>query len=140
MGEQHQRPMWNAAVWVLIVVSIGVALGAVVALTVRVPAGPPMPPPPPAAVAQLAVLLSVVCLALLTALVVVYVRNYRVTRAPYVLGVLVFLAALLFETALNSPLAFAAFGLGPGSLGRFLVASELVMAVALSIFLYLTLQ
>jgi hypothetical protein len=145
VNEHTARRTWSAAVWVLIVLAIGVVLGAGLALTVHVPQnpgppGPPGPAPPPVAIAQSGVLLSVVSLVLLSALIVVYGRNYRTTGAPYVLGLLLFLVVLFFETALNSPLLFTAFGRGPGNLGPFLAVSELLMSAALSIFLYLSLQ
>jgi hypothetical protein len=145
MEEKGSGRTWSAANWVLIVVVIGLALGTALALTVHVPqasppAGPPGAPPPPTAVTQANVLLSTLCLVLLASLLAVYVRSYLATRAPYVLGLVIFLVALFFETALNSPLLFTAFGLGPGSLGRFLALSDLVLSGALSIFLYLSLQ
>jgi len=145
MSEETGAPSWNAAVWVLMVLAIGLLLGVGLALTVHVPqnGAPPGPPgssPPPVAVTQTSVLLSTVCLVLLTALIVVYGRNYWATRAPYVLGLTVFLVVLFFTTLVNSPLLFTAFGIGPGNLGRFLALSEFLLAAALSLFLYLSLQ
>jgi hypothetical protein len=145
MSEQAKARPWNAAVWVLVVLAIGLVIGVGLALTVHVPQnpgppGPPGPAPPPIAVTQTSVVLSTVCLVLLGALVVVYGRIFRATRAPYVLGLLVFLVVLLFTTAVNSPLLFTAFGIGPGNLGRFLALGELLLGAALSIFLYLSLQ
>jgi hypothetical protein len=142
----------NAAIWVLIVLVVGVAAGIGLALTVHVPSAPsprPVPPGAPApltppapstAVTQEYVVLSTVCLALLIALLVVYARTYRATRAPYVLGLVFFLLALAIATVLDSPLLYTAFGLGPGNLGPFLALGELLLAAALSVFLYLSLQ
>jgi hypothetical protein len=70
----------------------------------------------------------------------VYARNYWATRAAYTLGLTVFLAVLFVESAVNSPLLMGAFGLAPGFLGRFLTIGGLLMSIALSIFLYLSLQ
>ncbi len=145
MDEKKKGSPWNAAIWVLIVEGIGLAVGAALAVAVHVPPnagppGPPSPPPPPVAVTQVNVLFSTLALVLLIALVGVYTRIYRTTRAPYVLGLLVVLGALFCETLLNSPLLFAAFGLGPGNLGRFLALSDLLLSAGLSIFLYLSLQ
>ncbi len=145
MSEVPTRPTWSAARWLLIVLVVGLLFGAGLALTVHVPAnpgppGPPGPTPPPASVAQSSVLLSTLSLVLLAALIIVYGRSYQATRAPYVLGLLLFLVVLLFETAINSPLVFTAFGCGPGNLGPFLVVSELLMSAAHSIFLYLSHQ
>lgn len=145
MEEKKKGSSWNAAIWVLVVVAIGLALGGGLALSVHVPpnAGPPGPPapqPPPLAVTQANVLFSTLGMVLLAALLVVYGRIYRTTRAPYVLGLLVVLGALFCGTLLNSPLLFTAFGLGPGNLGRFLALSDLLLSAGLSIFLYLSLQ
>ncbi len=144
MEAESKGKSWNAAVWVLVVLGIGLAAGAVLAFTLHVPPntgpGHPGPPPPPANVTQTTVLLSTLSMVLVLALLVVYARSYRTTRAPYILGLLVFLAALFGETLLNSPLLFTAFGLGPGNLGRFLALSYLLMSAGLSIFLYLSLQ
>lgn len=144
MEAEPKGKSWSALVWVFIVLAIGLGAGAVLAFTLHVPPnvgpGHPGPPPPPAAVTRTTVLLSTLSMVLVLALVVVYARSYRTTRAPYVLGLLVFLAALFGETLLNSPLLFTAFGLGPGNLGRFLAWSYLLMSAGLSIFLYLSLQ
>jgi hypothetical protein len=86
------------------------------------------------------VVLSTVSIAFLLALLVVYGRTYRTTGAPYVLGLFVFLLVLLLETVLNSPLLFTAFGVAPGGVSRFLAFGQLLMSVALGIFLYLSLQ
>src|SRR5580658_8501911 len=144
MTPASKGPPWSAGIWVLAVVAVGLALGAVLALSVHVPPGPPpgsprAPPPAPQALTQAAVLLSTLCLVLLSGLVAVYIRSFRATKAPYVLGLVIFLSALLLETALSSPLLFTAFGTGPGSLSRFLVPSELLESAALAIFLYLSL-
>jgi hypothetical protein len=145
MEAEPKKSSWNAAAWVLLVVAVGLAAGAGLALAIHVPmnpppSGPPGPPPPPASATQLNVVLSTLSVVLVGALLIVYGRIYRSTRAPYVLGLLVFLGALLAGVVLNSPLLFAAFQLGPGNLGRFLAWSDLLMSVGLAIFLYLSLQ
>ncbi len=139
------RSFGSAGVWVLLVVVVGVGLGTLLALTLPgPPAGPPSGPGagpiPPHALNVAMVVLSSVSIALLLALLVVYGRTYRTTRAPFVLGLWVFLLALLLESILSSPLLFTAFGVGPGSLGRFLTFGQLLMCVALTIFLYLSLE
>jgi len=142
MESTKSERAWSAATWVLVVLAVGLALGAVLAWLIPIPPGgnPSGSAPPPGWVAQVGVLLSTLSLALLVALLVVYARSYRATRAPYVLGLVIFLVVLFFETAVNSPLLLRAFGLGPGAIGPFLALGGLLMSAALSIFLYLSLQ
>ncbi len=142
MEERTNGSNWSAATWVAIVLVIGIVAGGLLALFVPVPVGlsPPGTPPPPLWLVRAGVLLSTLSLVLLLALLFVYARTYRDTQAPYTLGLVVFLAVLLVESAVNSPLVFGAFGLGPGILGRFLAVGGLLMSAALSIFLYLSLQ
>lgn len=145
MEAKQKGSSWNAMIWVLVVLAIGLGAGTVLALAVHVPANPPMPgsgvpPPPPVAVTQAVVLFSTLSVVLVAALLVVYGRIYRATGAPYVLGLLVVLGAVLCGTVLNSPILFTAFHLGPGNLGRFLALSDLLLSAGLAIFLYLSLQ
>ncbi len=145
MQGKEKGSSGRAAIWVLGVIAIGLGAGAALALTVHVPpntpgGGPPPPPPPPTVVTQLTVLLSTLSVVLVVALVVVYGRIYGATRAPYVLGLLAFLSAVLLGLVLNSPLLFTVFHLGPGNLGRFLALSDLLMSFGLAVFLYLSLQ
>lgn len=133
---------WDPAVWVGVVLAVALLAGGILAWLVPVPkgGGPPGPPLPPDWSIRAGVLLSTVSLVLLLALLSVYARNYRATRAPYTLGLAVFLGVLFVESAVSSPLVFSAFGLNPGSLGRFLDAGSLLLDAALALFLYLSLQ
>ncbi len=147
MSESASREKSAAGRWVLIVLLVGLVVGLALSETISVPqaprpGGPGSPPPPPQQhqFSQVMLLLSTVSLALLAALLVVYGRIYRSTRAPYVLGLFVFLLALLFESLLSSPLLFTAFGVGPGGVSGFLAVGQLLMSAALAIFLYLSLQ
>jgi hypothetical protein len=132
--------------WVVIVVVVGVVAGAILALLLTgAPGGPPPgpggPPLPRGGVSQAMVVLSTVNLALLLALLVVYGRTYGNTRAPFALGLWIILFALLLESSLTSPILFAAFRVGPvGGLGGLLAVGQLLMCVALLLFLYLSLQ
>lgn len=140
--EETNGRDWSAATWVVVVLALGLTVGALLARTVRVPAGPTPTgmPAPPLWWSQLGVILSSTTLALLLALLVVYVRAYLATRAAHTLGLALFLAVLFVESTVNSPLLFTAFGQGPGALGRFLDVGGFLMTVALTIFLYLSLQ
>ena len=144
MAEAKEHGGSRASRWVLLVLGVGLLVGLALAFVVRVPvgpsAGPGGPPAHPASVVQRALVLSTVNVALLGALLVVYSRTYRSTHAPFVLGLEVFLLALLLANVLNSPLLFAAFHVGPGALGPLLLFGQLLMAVALATFLYLSLE
>jgi hypothetical protein len=95
--------------------------------------------PPPEVVKSFA-LFSAVNLVLLVALVIVYARTYLETRANFALGLVAFLVVLLFEALANSPFLFAVFGYAPGALGPFLLLGAILEAVALVIFLVLSLE
>ncbi|MGI0055264.1 MAG: hypothetical protein ACREB9_00365 [Thermoplasmata archaeon] len=140
--ESPSEKSWSAEIWLTIVVAIGVAAGAILALALRLPPGlyPPGTPPLPPWVAQIGVIFSTLSLVLLLALLSVYVRSYRTTRAPYLLGLVIFLVVLFVEITINSPLVLTGFGLGPGILGRFFALGGILMSAALSILLYLSLQ
>jgi len=156
MTEAPSRRPWPAYARVALVAAIGLIAG--VALLVVAPqALPPAPSPcapgvvctsspsaaPPGgffSYPHVAGLLIAVALAALIALLVVYAETYRSTRSPQILGLLVFLAALAFETVLTSPLVFARVGPVPGGLRPFLLAGQLLECAALLLFLYLALQ
>lgn len=144
MEAEGERGSARSVGWMLLVVLVGLAVGVLLAYTVPLPPGGPSgpggPPIPNSTVTRGMIVLSTLSMALLVALLVVYGRTYRNTRAPFILGLWVFLVALLLETVLTSPLLFIAFGAGPGGLGRFLTFGQLLMCVALGIFLYLSLE
>jgi hypothetical protein len=79
-------------------------------------------------------------LSLLVALIYVYARTYSETHARFALGLVIFLAALALQTFFGSPVAFVAFGIGPGGLGPLLSLSYIFETVALSVFLLLSLE
>jgi uncharacterized membrane protein YedE/YeeE len=152
MGASVERAKsWDAGRWVLIVLLVGLVVGLVLALVAPTPPAPGPPGPggggpggpgqgSPSS-SRPTLVLSTVSLALLVALLVVYGRTYRTTRAPYVLGLVLFLFVLLVQGILSSPLVFSAVGVGPGSgLGRLLEVAQFLMCAALALFLYLSLQ
>ncbi len=131
-------------VWVVLVVVAGLAFGALLALSLPAKPGPPPPtgggPVGPTNLGRWASVLSGLDAVLLIALVVIYLRTYADTRARFALGLVVFLLALFFQTTLTSPAFFVAFGYGPGSLGSFLFLGSLFEAIALVVFLALSLE
>src|SRR5205807_9385438 len=86
------------------------------------------------------VIVSTVGLALLSALFVVYAKTYADTGARSALGLIVVLAAFLFEGVLTSPILFGAFGHALGELGPFVLVAHGFRTAAFAAFLYLTLQ
>ena len=132
--------------WVLVVIACGLIAGGLLWLVHPIAPGPGPGLPPaggPAASGTLgraAGVLSLVDLALLVSLIVVYVRTYRDTRAPFALGLVLFLVALVIEsTSLSLPI-LAAFGFGWGGLGIFFLVSTIFETIALAVFLYLSLN
>jgi len=139
-ASERKRGLSPAA-WTLVVLAIGLALGALLALVPR----PDRPGPGPRpgmfeTYDDVDVVLSTVSTAFLVALLVVYAKTYSETRAPFALGLIVVLGALLFQGILTSPLLFGAFGHALGSLGPFLLAADAFKAGAFAAFLYLSLQ
>jgi hypothetical protein len=145
----------GAGTWVLIVLVVGVLTG--VALAVAAPHAAPPPRAPcqgpgcPAAPSagsapavldypHVAVVLTCVALAALLALLIVYATTYRATRSAQMLGLCLFLGALLLEEVLTSPFVFAPFGAVPGGLQPFLIAGQAFECLALLVFLFLGLQ
>lgn len=153
------RRTLNAEALVLLVLLIGIVVGFALSFNSALvppsnPACPPAPPPPAPAppcptaptpstgfgYAQLEVVFSVLAVALVIALLGVYLRTYRETRAPYIVGLLLFLVALLIEIVLTSPFVFVALDVAPGKLAPYQTFGQFFMDAALAIFLYLSLQ
>lgn len=146
-----RRP-WGPWAWVLVVVLVGVVVGVALAASAPQTLPPARPPCQPGAACPapgpkpvfgypyVAAILAAVGLAALVALLVVYGRTYRETRTPQILGLTVFLVALLLETALSSPFVLARFGAVATGLQPFLVLGQFFECVALVVFLYLSVQ
>lgn len=139
MQASNKKRNLSPAVWTLIVLAIGVVLGVLLALVPR-PGGPGPGPGPFRTFDDVDAILSTIGLVFLVALLVVYTRTYSDTGARFALGLVVVLAALLFQVLLTSPLLFGAFGHRLGGLGPFLLVADTFKAAAFSIFLYLSLQ
>ncbi len=134
---------FGAAALVLLVLGAGALIGlALTLLTAPLP-GPPGPhgaPPPTHGLLLLSGTITGIDLALLLTLVGVYVRTFLDTRARFAAGLVVVLVALTLQTLVASPFVFGVFGLGPGGLWPFLFVSLVFGAVALAVFLYLSLE
>ena len=129
----------GAGGWVLLVLGLGVALGVLLA-AIPLPDVDPRPPFRFERFEDVAVVLSTVAVALLVALLVVYIRTYRDTQANFALGLVLVRIALLVQSVLTSPVLLGAFGHRLGGLGPFFFFAEAFKAAAFSLFLYLSLQ
>ena len=140
-GSKRRISSW---VWVLIVLVLGAVVGVMLAAMAPPAGGPadpgPAPPGLPSGSYRAAYALSAVDLSLLVALIYVYARTFLETRARFALGLAIFLVALALQTFFGSPVAFVAFGFGPGGLGPLLSVSYVFETVALSVFLLLSLE
>jgi hypothetical protein len=130
--------------WVALVLALGAVAGLVLAMLAAPMPGPAGPGggagPGPMPLVRIATGLSTVDLFLLLALVFVYLRTYWDTHARFALGLAIFLGALTLQTVFGSTVLFSAFGFGPGGLAPFLFVSYVFETVALSLFLYLSLD
>ncbi len=135
---------WGRLGWVFLVVAIGAGIGGIlwVSHPLTAMAGPPPPGGPAGStnLGRVAGVASLVDLALLVALIVVYVRTYRDTKARFALGLVLFLLALTVQTATSSLPLIRALGFGFGALGGFFLVSAVFESLALAIFLYLSLE
>jgi hypothetical protein len=76
----------------------------------------------------------------LVALVVVYVKMYRETKANFSLGLVIMLGALLLHSLISYPLLLVREGQIPIGPGEFLSTADIFMVVAYAVFLYLSLE
>jgi hypothetical protein len=133
----------SPAAWVALTLAVGIAAGLALSLLAPVPGTGPGPRPPGMRFdthADFDVLLSTVSIALLSALVVVYLRTFRQTRANFALGLVVVLFALLLESLVASPVLIGAFGHPFGALATFFLIADVFKSAAFAVFLYLSLQ
>jgi hypothetical protein len=85
-------------------------------------------------------ILSTVSIALLVALIVIYLNVYAQTGARFALGILVVMFALLMQSLFQYPLLLGLFGVYPNPFGPFLSSADLFTIAAYTIFLYLSLE
>ena len=128
-----------------LVIVLGLLLG--VAFTYLIPFPSPSPFGPPVYFwNQLRnllfwdMMLSTVSISLLVALTAVYVRMYLLTRARFVLGILVVVLTLLFQALFRYPLLIALTGTIPIRGGLYFSSADLLSIAAYAVFLYLSLE
>jgi hypothetical protein len=127
--------------WVPFVLVVGVLVGLVASYFA------PSPfvffrfgPNPFREVLTLHILLSTVSVALLVALLVVYLRIYAQTGGRFALGIMVVLFALLIQQIFEYPLLLGLGGPFPIGQGPYLTFADLFTIAAYTIFLYLSLD
>jgi hypothetical protein len=129
---------------VMLVLIVGVATGVLLSVFDQMRMfGPGFSPPPfnfIEPVLTLRVILSTTSVALLVALVVVYLRMYRDTKANFSLGLVIMLGALLLHSLISYPLLLVRAGEIPIGPGEFLSTADIFMVVAYAVFLYLSLE
>jgi hypothetical protein len=130
--------------WVLVAVTVGILLGALMAIL--------FPPPHyefgPEQFFMLSiqralmfhVFLATLEIVMLVALVLVYVKIYSVTRANFSLGLVFVLAALLVHSVLTYPLFLMSIGPVVVGSGPFFPYTDLFTIFAYVVFLYLSLE
>ncbi len=86
------------------------------------------------------IILSTVGMALLIALILVYARTYRQTRANFILGLLVVLFALLLQSLLTYPLLLELELTPRFAFAVFSPVADIFTIIAYAVFLYLSLE
>lgn len=86
------------------------------------------------------IILSTVGMALLVALILVYARTYRQTRANFILGLLVVLFALLLQAVLTYPLLLELELTPRFAFAVFSPVADIFTIIAYAVFLYLSLE
>ncbi len=132
-------------IWVVIVLLVGLIWGILISDLATQPRevrlgffrGVPYFNPEPSI--RLHVVLTTMEVALLVALVVVYLKVYSETKANFSLGLVVVLGALLLQTVLSYPLILGLEGviLLPG---RLTTLADILTLSAYTVFLYLSLE
>lgn len=89
---------------------------------------------------RLHVILTTVEVALLLALVVIYLKIYAETKANFALGLVIVLAALLLQTVFSYPLVLGLEGPVLFVQGRLPTLSDILTISAYTVFLYLSLE
>jgi hypothetical protein len=85
-------------------------------------------------------ILSTVSIALLVALIAIYLKVFAETGARFALGILIVMLALLMESLFQYPLLLGLYAGYPVDFGPFLSSADLFTIAAYTIFLYLSLE
>lgn len=143
MKGTEKKGASGAKVWVPVVLAMGILAGILLS---ALPTSQTLPPGHGhgwglrfATPEDVDVILSTVGIALLVALLVVYLRIHRETKANFALGLAVVFLALLVESILTSPLVYGAFGQTSDGLGTFLLLADVFKIAAFTVLLYLSL-
>lgn len=154
LASEKEAPGLPPWVWVLVVIGIGVAAGLIMAFVVEpltsfpsqghVACGSSSSPCPypdqNRGLGAVSLVLSAVSFSLLIALLVHYTRMYRRTKARVMLALTIFLLAMVMEAIFASPFPFLGFGMVSSGFIFSLIFGRLFMVVALTIFLYISLE
>ncbi len=147
-SEPPKKHSYMQKLWVPVVIVIGLAIGESISIlsTSAGEYGPPrgefgyFPHFQTDPVLQTHIVLTTVEVALLLALMTIYVRMYVQTRASFSLGLIVMLLALLVEALVSYPLLIGYYG--PVSLepGLSSPSADVFTVCAYAVFLYLSLE
>jgi hypothetical protein len=131
--------------WVPIVIFVGTIIGIISYVIATEISGFPHfnrigQPFGPNVLLEFHIILSTVGMALLVALIVVYARTYLQTKANFILGLLVFLFALLLQAVLTYPVLIELEIARGFAIEVFSPVADVFTIVAYAVFLYLSLE
>ncbi len=138
--KEHRSP---SKLWVPFVVLIGAIFGflSYIEVSSQFPFFPPFERRFEFEISQeFHIILSTIGIALLVALLVVYARTYRETRANFILGLLIVLFALLLQAILTSPLFFIFMTFTAFPPEFYSPLADVLTIIAYAVFLYLSLE
>ncbi len=145
MNEEKTKERQTSKIWVPLVLIIGAIAGEISYYVIG--SAPDFLRLPPFGARfgleifrQFHVILSTISISLLIALMIVYMRTYRQTKANFALGILVVLFALLFQSILTYPLLVDLMDRSLIRPGFSSPIADIFMIIAYSVFLYLSLE
>jgi hypothetical protein len=133
----------NMKSWILLAIMIVVAT-IVVFCFISIPRGPLRPPeyiPEDFELFYMAEgVVSMINIALLISLLVIYIDIYLKTRSEFTVGLIIFSAVFLLNVLASSPLVAGIFGFRAFGLGPFILLPDLFTLGALIVLLYLSVK